>query len=154
MPKYTFRLSSVTTRTMASSSPIYIVLIFVIGLLLLVSCSHPDEDRELIIDEEEAQAWLDYLNSELAIRDSRSVELNWNYQTNITDYNQQKYVSVTWINFTNLYISTNFTNVCISIWIIILYTRLSFWGLSVKFYLLKQLIGRSVSNISIKHVKT
>ena len=153
MPKCTFRLSSVTTWTMASSSPIYIVLIFIIGLLLLVSCSHPDEDRELIIDEEEAQAWLDYLNSELAIRDSRSVELNWNYQTNITDYNQQKYVSVIW-SILQIYIFRPILHVCISIWIIILYTRLSFWGLSVKFYLLKQLIGRSVSNISIKHVKT
>ena len=79
---------------MALSSPIFMITI--IGLFLLASCSYPEEDkdRELIIDEEEAQAWLDYLNSELEIRGARSAELNFNYQTNITDYNQQKYVSV------------------------------------------------------------
>ena len=80
---------------MASLSPIFMIAITIIGLLLLVSCSPPEENkRELIIDEEVAQTWLDYLNSELEIRGSRSTELNFNYQTNITDYNQQKYVSL------------------------------------------------------------
>ena len=93
---YADALFCLSAVTMASLSPIFMIAITIIGLLLLVSGSNPEEnkDRELIIDEEEALAWLDYLNSELEIRGSRGVELNFNYQTNITDYNQQKFVSV------------------------------------------------------------
>ena len=61
--------------------------------LLYVICFVHVGHGELITDVDEARRWLDEYNTRAEQEYYKVIQANWDYNTNITDHNQQKSVS-------------------------------------------------------------
>ncbi len=59
-------------------------------VILVVNCR---SNGELITDEIQARMFLEEFNRETQIKGSQMAELNWIYNTNLTDYNRDRMVS-------------------------------------------------------------
>ena len=69
-----------------------VFLITFLGMVIHI-CLSTNADETLITDEAEAREFLDYFNTEVQVRNAKMMNFNWNFDTNMTAYNQQRRVS-------------------------------------------------------------